>query len=271
MHSPTFKSQTDTLPWFGPEWSNLPGVRAMSTLRMGGVSRAPFDQFNLATHVGDDPAAVSQNRRRLRAHLKLPAEPVWLNQVHGNEVVLLQEPMPEPAVPTPPTADAALTTSPNVVCAILTADCLPVLFTSSDGAVVAAAHAGWRGLSRGVLVNTVLQMRQQMNPDAEILAWLGPAISLHMFEVGADVRAEFLKQHAATDECFTPNSNNRWQCDIYGLARVQLELAGVTQISGARNCTYAQSQWFFSHRRDVTHRGQASTGRMATLIWRESP
>jgi polyphenol oxidase len=230
-------------------------VRAISTLRTGGVSRAPYDSFNLASHVGDNSQAVAQNRRCLRDQLSLPGEPAWLDQVHSNVVVTAAE------WPSPPRADACVTHQARRVCAVLTADCLPVLFCSRSGDRVAAAHAGWRGLAAGILDNTVATLDV---PGNELIAWLGPAISQPAFEVGDDVRAAFLTRDDSAVEYFTPNARGRWQCDLYELARRNLRKLGVREIYGGEHCTYAEADCFFSYRRD----GQC--GRMATLIWATS-
>jgi polyphenol oxidase len=248
-----------------PDWPAPGNVQAVSSSRHGGVSLNNYASLNLGDHVGDAPAAVAENRQRLRAALTLPQEPVWLQQVHGNRV---HEAKPA-ARNTVETADAIVTQTIDCVCAILTADCLPVLFCTADGSVVAAAHAGWRGLAAGVLENTVSTMRHAADPRVEILAWLGPAISAAHFEVGEEVLAAFTHRDSAARRYFTRNPNGRWQADLYGLARLRLRAVGVTKVSGGEACTYADEARFFSHRRDVQHRGAAATGRMATLIWRQ--
>jgi len=266
--------------WIVPDWPAPANVHAVMTTRAGGVSLAPFDSFNPASHVGDDPAAVAENRRLLRQWL--PAEPLWLNQVHGAAVVGCGEPAnrinhpdavrasPHPtacdAVP-PPEADASVSFQPNEVRAVLTADCLPVLFCDEAGTVVAAAHAGWRGLAAGVLEETVRAMRV---PPDRILVWLGAAIGPHAFEVGPEVRETFVAQHALAGIAFRPalpgtldGAPRKWLADIYTLARIRLASVGVERVYGGGLCTFADSHRFYSYRRD----GQ--TGRMASLIWRE--
>jgi YfiH family protein len=235
-----------------PEWPAPPGVRAAFTLRAGGVSAAPYDALNLGTHVGDSPAAVAENRRRVRAALDLPAEPVWLEQVHGTKVL-------EPGAAQPTPADALVARAPGVVAAVQVADCLPVLLAARDGSVVAAAHAGWRGLAAGILGATVARTGV---PAGQLLAWLGPAIGAAHFEVGGEVRAAFLAHDGRAAEAFAPNARGRWQCDLHLLARQHLAAAGVTAVFGDGWCTYADRTRFFSYRRD----GQC--GRMAALIWR---
>jgi len=238
-----------------PDWPAPTNVRAASTLRDGGVSVEPYDTCNLAAHVGDDPQAVRENRRRLRGALRLPSEPCWLEQVHGVSVFEANS-----ASSSPPRADAAVARAPGSVCAVLTADCLPVLFASRDGDRVAAAHAGWRGLAAGVLDNTVGALGL---PGRQLIAWLGPAISQNAFEVGDEVRVAFLARDSGNAAAFRANARGRWQCDLYELARRNLAQLGVRDVHGGGYCTYADNERFFSYRRD----GQC--GRMATLIWLE--
>lgn len=241
-----------------PQWPAPPGVRAGFTLRTGGVSRPPCDTFNVGVHVGDDPHAVSENRSRLRAALELPAEPAWLEQVHGRRVVDLDTQIP---VDSFGPADASVARTPGRVCVVQVADCMPVLFAGADGSVVAAAHAGWRGLAGGVLEATVQAMHA---PAGELLAWMGPAIGRAHFEVGDEVRAAFLAADAGASAAFTANERGRWQCDLQALARRKLAALGVSSIHGGAWCTYADPGRFFSYRRD------GRCGRMAALIWRES-
>lgn len=248
------------------EWRPVPGVRALCTSRTGGVSVAPWSSFNLADHVGDTFDAVAENRRRLRTAAELPSEPRWLKQVHGIAVANTDATGSEVTQQ----ADAAISATPGTVCAVLTADCLPVLLAASDGSAVGAAHAGWRGLAAGVIENTVLALRQTATPDVKLLAWLGPAISVMHFEVGDDVRDAFMAASPAAAAAFRRTDNNRWHCDLYALARQRLAALGVTAVSGGEECTYAHAHRFFSHRRDVQHHGLASTGRMASLIWRQT-
>jgi YfiH family protein len=239
-----------------PDWPAPPGVRSAFSLRTGGVSSPPFDSFNVATHVGDEPRAVAENRAMLRASLELRAEPAWLEQVHGNRVVELDSPASRDSLGP---ADAAVTRSPGKVCVIQVADCMPVLFAAADGSAVGAAHAGWRGLAAGVLEATVRAMN---TAPAELLAWMGPAIGQAHFEVGAEVRAAFVGTDAGAAAAFTGNERRRWQCDLYALARRRLATMGVRSIHGGGWCTYAQAGRFFSYRRD------GRCGRMAALIWR---
>ncbi len=244
-----------TFSYVSPDWPAPSNVRAAATFRTGGVSPRPFDELNLASHVGDSAEAVAENRRILRAALRLPGEPAWLDQAHTDSVVEAGSDS------RPPRADASVARKAGVVCAVMTADCLPVLFCSREGDRVAAAHAGWRGLAAGILDNTVGALGV---PGQDLIAWLGPAISQPAFEVGDEVRIAFLAKDAGAAAAFAPNSRGRWQCDLYELARRNLAALGVHRIYGGNYCTYTDEHRFFSYRRD----GQC--GRMATLIWLES-
>lgn len=246
------------------EWQSPPGVGAVMTTRVGGASFAPWHALNLGDHVGDLPDHVARNRGVLQAAADLPAAPRWLRQVHGARVVLLDGlPAGEP-----PEADASVATRPGIVCAVLTADCLPVLLAARDGSAVAAAHAGWRGLAAGVLEEAVGQLRERAAPGVALQAWLGPAIGPTRFEVGHDVRDAFLANDPGAQAAFSPTTGERWLCDLYQLARRRLGVAGVQDITGGGFCTYGDEARFYSHRRDVQHRRLAGTGRMAALIWR---
>ena len=235
-----------------PEWPAPANVRACSTLRRGGVSVAPWEAFNLGGHVGDDPAHVAANRQRLVADASLPEMPRWLEQVHGTGVARLPCPQPDALQ-----ADACITSDAGVVCAVMTADCLPVLFCSDNGREVAAAHAGWRGLCAGVLENTLAQFS---SPASQVHAWLGPAIGPDAFEVGSEVRAAFMAKDARAQQAFRP-AGTKYFADIWLLAQQRLQAAGVKSVSVARRCTFHEDGEFFSFRRDGT------TGRMASLIW----
>lgn len=243
-----------------PDWPDLPaGVGVLSTTRRGGVSLAPFDDgsgtggLNLGTHVMDCPQHVRENRNLLRA--LLPAEPAWLTQVHGTAIVDAK------GLSDVPEADASFATAKGVVCAIMTADCLPVLFCDQNARVVAAAHAGWRGLCAGILEKTVARMRTA--GAGEITAWLGPAIGPEAFEVGEEVRQAFATHDASTSDAFTAITAQRgkYLADIYQLARLRLHHAGIQSISGGEFCTVGDALRFYSYRRDK------ATGRMASLIW----
>ncbi|MEW6590311.1 MAG: peptidoglycan editing factor PgeF [Pseudomonadota bacterium] len=219
------------------------------TTRKGGVSQPPWASFNLGDHVGDDPAHVAANRARLRE--SLPAEPGWLRQVHSARVAELgRERHPE--------ADASFTREAGQVCAVLTADCLPVLFCDRAGSVVAAAHAGWRGLANGVLEATVAAMGVA---PGDILAWMGAAIGPQAFEVGEEVREAFITRHPEAAAAFAPHAPGKWLADLYALARIRLGSVGVRSIYGGGRCTLTEAETFYSYRRDGV------TGRMAALVW----
>ena len=243
-----------------PQWPAVAGVRALFTLRSGGASRAPYESFNLGAHVGDDPGAVRQNRRQLCAAHELPQEPLWLEQVHGTQVVDADHVRLAGAVRAPPRGDAAVSRQPGAVLGVLVADCLPVLLAACDGSAVAVAHAGWRGLAAGVLEATAAALAGH----GPLQAWLGPAISSRHFEVGPEVREAFMAHESAAGAAFTANSRGRWQCDLPALARARLTAAGVRSVYADPGCTYDEPQRFYSYRRD------GSTGRMAALIWLEA-
>lgn len=243
--------------WLVPDWPAPPAVRAVTTTRHGGVSGGAWASMNPADHVGDDAAAVAANRARLRGVLALPAEPVWLEQVHGVRVVEAAGAGERPA------ADAAWTGRTGVVCAVLTADCLPVVFADRAGRCVAVAHAGWRGLAAGVLEATLGALPV---PAADLMVWLGPAIGPAAFEVGAEVRAAFLDHDAAAAPAFAPGRDGaHWFADLYTLARRRLVAAGVPAVYGGGWCTHTDGSRFYSYRRDGV------TGRMATLAWLAGP
>lgn len=235
-----------------PVWPAPQGVHAVSTERTGGVSTGPYSGFNLAGHVGDEPGAVAANRDALARSLSLATQPCWLEQVHGPNVLDLD-------IEPPGRADGAVTSMHERVCAVLTADCVPVLLAARDGSRVGAAHAGWRGLAAGVLAAAVARMG---GPPAELQAWLGPAIGATSYEVDADVRDVFVGVEPDAEPCFAPTRPGHWHADLYGLARLSLARAGVEAVYGGGFCTFAESERFFSHRRE------APCGRMATLIWR---
>ena len=244
------------LEFISPNWPAPANVKALQTTRLGGVSVAPFASLNLGAHVNDNPISVAKNRQLLSSYL--PSEPVWVNQVHGVEVIdaaqstCLQN------------ADASFTTKPNVVCVTMTADCLPVLLCDKAGSAVAAVHAGWRGLCDGVLEAAVSNMPVQ---TCEILAWLGPAIGPNAFKVGDDVRQQFIQKDNQAALAFRPY-DDKWLCNLYLIAQQRLNKLGVTHIYGGsineEFCTYSDKARFFSFRRDNI------TGRMASLIWLEA-
>ncbi|CAI1814071.1 purine nucleoside phosphorylase YfiH [Serratia proteamaculans] len=239
-------------PLILPDWPLPAGVKACSTTRHGGVSLPPYDSLNLGTHVGDEERAVADNRQRLVVGASLPQMPVWLEQVHGTRVVRL-----DGQTPTDLQADAVYSNVPGQVCAVMTADCLPVLFCSQAGDEVAAAHAGWRGLCNGVLEQTLAAFAAQ---PGSISAWLGPAIGPQQFEVGPEVRAAFIAADAVAAAAFTPQGD-KFLADIYLLARQRLQRAGIHTIYGGDRCTVSEISHFFSYRRD------GITGRLASLIW----
>lgn len=237
--------------WPAPHW-----VRAYTTMRTGGYSQAPYNSMNLSYQVGDDPNVVQKNHNKLHDMLSLPTPPVWLKQVHGINVIeasrvsASDESFPE--------ADGSYTAKAGIVCAVLTADCLPVLICDQCGTSVAAVHAGWRGLLAGVIEAAVMLLAR---PERRLMAWLGPAIGPGAFEVGDEVRQGFIGYNANAQSAFRPSPHGRWLADIYQLARLRLMSVGVQQIYGGEWCTFNDSEHFYSYRRDGT------TGRMASLIW----
>jgi polyphenol oxidase len=245
-----------------PDWPAPPGVRALFTTRVGGVSAAPFDSFNLGDHVRDEPLAVAGNRERLAALIS-PARPVFLRQVHGTHVERL-----DPDSPDGTEADACLVQIPGVAATIMVADCLPVLFTHGSGTAVAAAHAGWRGLLHGVLEATARALRDAAGEGA-IVTWLGPCIGPQTFEVGVEVCEAFVAADHAAAAHFWPLGGGKFLADLQALARLRLQAVGITDVHGNNGspawCTVTQTSQFFSHRRDAAIFG--STGRMAACIW----
>lgn len=242
--------------WIDADWPTLPGVRALTTLRSGGgVSPPPFDRFNLGLRCGDEPAAALHNRALLMQWLALPSPPHWLHQVHGTEVLRFDGP---PDCADEPVADAAVTSTPGVVLAILTADCLPMLLAARDGSEIGAAHAGWRGLAAGTVEATVAAMR---TPADALMAWLGPAAGPASYEIGDEVRRAFVERDPQADVAFVPTRPGHWRVDLYALARQRLAACGVHDVHGGHHCTVSEPRRFFSHRRD------GRSGRMATLAW----
>ena len=245
--------------FFIPDWPAPNNVRSAITLRAGGVSLAPFTSNNLAVHVGDNEEHVAANRQSLVNELRLPCQPLWLDQVHGTDTVYA------PKADGIPSADASYTDTADTVCAVLTADCLPVLLCNQSGTHIAAAHAGWRGLCNGILRNTVRLVAYERDP---VMAYLGPAIGPQVFEVGAEVLQAFLNraqstQHrqaieAAFRSCLT---EDKYLANLYALARAELAACGVTAVYGGEHCTFSQIEQFYSYRRDI------KTGRNASLIW----
>lgn len=245
-----------------PNWPAPANVSAMFTTRNIGVAernRGAYAGLNLASHVDDDPLIVQQNRSKLRQYL--PDHPRWLTQVHGSQPVWVDSSSEDEA----PEADAALSRHPGVVCAVLVADCLPVLLCDMAGSVVGIAHAGWRGMAEGVIENTVGELRKFSNSD-QVIAWLGPAISSRYFEVGDEVREVFTKyDHRAACAFFPGKEAGKWYANLFDLARQRLSYSGVDQIYGDDLCTFSNPEQFYSYRRD------GKTGRMAGLLWMTKP
>lgn len=237
--------------WLEADWPAPDFIKAGTTLREGGVSEMPYGSFNLATHVGDELAMVNKNR----AMLKLPADPQWLEQVHSTTAVLL------PNEERIPKADAVYTAGKNIVCAVMTADCLPLLITDKQGSCVAAIHAGWRGLCDGIIENTIKKLPVEAK---SLLVWLGPAIGPNVYEVGKEVYDAFMlaeQDNQTAQQAFTPTTEQHWLLDMYHMARLRLNDLGVNNIYGGNHCTFSEEEQFFSYRRDGV------TGRMASLIW----
>lgn len=239
--------------WIIPDWPAPARVRSLVTTRHGGFSEAPYASLNLGEHVGDDMRKVAENRALLAA--RLPAMPRWLNQVHGTTVLDLGG---DSAASMPPEADAAVTRRTGLVCAVMSADCLPVMLCDKTGTVAAVAHAGWRGLHAGVLERTVATMSI---PGAQLLAYLGPAIGPESFEVGDEVRTAFVSDNGEAEAAFKPVQPGKWLANIYLLAHQRLARLGIGEVYGGGFCTVRESERFFSYRRDGV------TGRMASLIW----
>jgi len=246
-------SRVTDLDFILPDWPVPVSVRAAVSLRAGGASGGPYASLNLGDHVGDDPVAVAENRARLVRALDLPAEPLWLRQVHGCQVARMGDTRS-------PQADASVSLEQGQVCAVLVADCLPVLLADRRGRCVAAAHAGWRGLAAGVIERTVASLPV---PPSDLVAWLGPAIGPDVFEVGPEVREQFLVADRGAEGLFRPSPAGRWLANLWGLARRRLAAAGVSSVHGGGLCTVSDPGRFFSYRRDGV------TGRLAALIWRQ--
>jgi YfiH family protein len=244
--------------WIIPDWPAPANVKAFITTRNGGVSVGPHASFNLGLRADEDPQSVTRNRAILQQHL--PQPPKWLRQMHGTRVV--DADAVDPAQESPQ-ADASVARAGGTVCAVMIADCLPVLFTNRTGTHVAGAHAGWRGLSGGVIANTVQALCQAGDTAADLLAYIGPGIGPTAFEVGQDVYDAFTAHDADAASAFVPHVPGKWLADLFTLARRALGRAGVTEVYGGGLCTYSDSQRFYSYRRDKL------TGRMAAFIWRE--
>jgi purine-nucleoside/S-methyl-5'-thioadenosine phosphorylase / adenosine deaminase len=235
-----------------PDWPSSHRVHALTTLRSGGFSDGPYAGFNLATHTGDVADAVARNRRLLRSGLQLPSEPVWLSQVHGRSVLRADK------AGAAAEADGSWSDHSGTVCVVLTADCLPLLLCDRTGSRVAAVHAGWRGLHRGI-ISAALETLSV--PVRDLLVWLGPAIGADAFEVGQDVHELFVQKNPENSTAFRPRGAAHWLCDLYALARIELRALGVESVYGGDFCTFTGTEQFYSYRRD------GKTGRMASLIW----
>ncbi len=236
--------------WLAADWPAPEYIKAGTTLRSGGISADKFYSLNAAMHVGDKPENVIYNRKRIKALLELPAEPAWLQQIHGNRVVRAESADNFEA-------DASFSDNKNIICAVMTADCLPLLLCSQDGSCIAAVHGGWRGLLAGVIENTVASMQQK-----HLLAWMGPAIGPKCFQVSEEVRAAFIDKKADYSKAFSKQENDKWLADIYLIARITLAAIGITRIYGGEYCTVTDHNRFYSYRRD------GETGRMSTMIWK---
>ena len=269
----------EKIEFIKPNWPAPAHVRAFSTTRIGGVSKSPFDGLNLALHVSDNPKDVLYNRQLITTHAVNP--PAWLNQTHSNNIADLDQ---NPDLSQP--CDASLSAQNSQVCAVMTADCLPLLITDVKGQVVAAIHAGWQGLANGIIAKTINAMvtRCRLEPS-NILVWLGPAISKDYFEIGSEVKDKLQASMSAIDSselmknCFiksnrgdckancevSSNREDKWYADVYAIAKAQLASVGVSQVYGGEYCTYRDEAKFYSHRR-ATHLGLSSTGRMVSVI-----
>lgn len=239
-----------------PNWSVPNNVHGFSTTRQGGVSQVPYESFNLGNHLGDNPEDVKTNRQLLVEKFGLPQLPIFLTQTHSTRVITL------PYKGDNLDADAVYTNQPNQICLVMTADCLPVLFTNKQGTEVASAHAGWRGLCDGILEETIKCFQCPRN---EIIAWFGPAIGPKAFQVGQDVVDQFVAKDTQAQDAFVNDTTRKGKFlgNLYQIARQRLDKMEVTHIYGGEHCTYTEAEQFFSFRRDV------NTGRMATLIWFE--
>ena len=238
-----------------PDWPLQEKVSALTTTRLGGVSQRPYNEFNLALHVGDKRENVLANRSLLYEQFSLKREPCWLQQTHSNRVVDASFVKADNEQ-----ADASYTTSLNTICAVLTADCLPILLSDEEGSCIGVVHVGWRGLLAGVIQRTVAAMAASAKPT---FAWLGPAIGPRKFEVGSDVHRPFVEQNVTFEDAFIPNIAGKWNLDIYRAAKVVLAAADIINVYGGNYCTFTDREQFFSYRRS------SRTGRMATLIWRK--
>ena len=240
--------------WISADWPAAPHIHAGTTTRIGGVSPAPYDTFNLADHVGDSPESVERNRELLCANLGLTVSPCWLQQEHGIRIINLADPYIKQK------CDGAYTTRRNQICVVLTADCLPLLLCNTQGTQIAAVHVGWRGYSRNIIANAISRFSRYTH---DLLAWLGPSISAPNYEVGSEVHIACQQVTGNPDVGFMETRKDHWNADLAELVRYQLQAYGVRNIHGGNHCTYTDAMQFYSHRRDGV------TGRMASLIWME--
>ena len=245
-----------------PNWPAPKNVRAVSTLRTGGVSQMPYASFNLATHVGDDPAHVAQNRSRLQTDLQLKQSPVWLNQTHSSQIIMLTQNQP---YHTPPDADGAYTQAPDCICTVLTADCLPILLCDQAGSLVCALHVGWRGLCAGIIEQAITILPAD---PATLLAWIAPGIGFAAFEIGNDVKAQLASHPSAPKTAFMKNPTGQYHANLPALAVARLVHSGMLKAHcfGGNHCTFSDEKRYYSHRRD-SQLQQQQTGRQASLIW----
>ncbi len=237
--------------WITPNWNAPKQVKALASTRIGGCSKSPYEGLNLGMHVGDDPILVQRNRDLLQQQTQMPTAPVWLNQTHSTVVLDVSQPTNDVL-----DADGIITSSPNVVCCAMTADCLPVLITNTSGTQVAAVHAGWRGLAGGIVENALEQFSN------DVMLWLGPAIGPEAFEVGEDVLQAFLDYDSKAGVAFVPGKQKgKWWANMTMLTRLRMAKLGIDQVFDSGLCTYQDPQRFYSYRRDGV------TGRQATFIW----
>lgn len=253
------KNDPAEIKWLAANWNAPPHIHAGTTLRYGGVSSPPYDQLNLGMHVKDDQHSVQVNRERLAKHLKLPIEPAWLNQVHGNCIIQLNSQLDSES--TNKIADGSYTTKVNKVCVVMTADCLPVLLCDDKGTQIAAVHIGWRGFSKNIIS---VALEKFTCPHDKVIAWLGPCISADRYEIDATVYNATSRIFAGAEECFIETRMGHWLMDLKHLVSKQLLALKVKQTYTSPYCTYSEQTQFFSHRRDGT------TGRMASLIWMDN-
>jgi purine-nucleoside/S-methyl-5'-thioadenosine phosphorylase / adenosine deaminase len=244
--------QTNKL-WLWADWPAPKRIRAGTSIRIGGHSKIPFNNLNLAQHVGDDPVDVKKNRNTLVNHLELRSEPTWLNQAHSSHIISIDTP------PENRKADGSFTTKQNNICAVLTADCVPVLFCNKAGTKIAAIHAGWRGICNGIIENAI----KTFSDSETILAWIGPCISSKYYEVGKDVYESCLNHSSLLKSAFDQTNIDHWHCDLAKIVKIILENAGIGAIYECNLCTYKMDELFFSYRREN------NTGRTASMIWME--